>query len=98
MQKSRRSFLKKFRVKAARKRESLSLFLDKLDEVVPHDMPELVARIDASVWRDVNCMECANCCKTMTPTFTKADVKRISAHLEMKPREFTDKWLKKEDD
>jgi len=90
--------LKKFRVKAARKRESLSLFLDKLDEVVPHDMPELVARIDATVWRDVNCRECANCCKTMTPTFTKADVKRISAHLDMKPREFTDKWLKKEDD
>jgi len=85
--------LKKFKITAARKKKSLSVFLDKLDELVPEDMPVIVAREDATVWRDVNCMECANCCKTMTPTFTKADVKRISAHLDMKPKEFMDKWL-----
>ncbi len=90
--------IKKFRVTAARKKNSLSLFLDKLDEIVPHDMPELVARLDAEMWKDVNCQECANCCKTMTPTFTPKDVKRIAAHLDMKPKEFRDKWLKKETD
>ena len=90
--------LKKFRVTAARKRKSLSAFLDKLDELVPEDMPELVAKADAAMWKKVDCMECANCCKTMTPTFTKADVKRISTHLDMKPKEFMDKWLKKEED
>jgi len=90
--------LKKFRVTAARKRKSLSVFLDRFDELVPEDMPAVVAKVDATVWRDINCMECANCCKTMTPTFTKADVTRISAHLGMKPKEFTAKWLKKEDD
>ena len=90
--------LKKFRITAARKKKSLSVFLDKFDELVPEDLPELVSRVDATVWRDTNCMECANCCKTMTPTFTKADVKRISAHLDMKPKEFMDKWLIKEED
>jgi len=90
--------LKKFKITAARKRKSLSVFLDKLDELVPEDLPELVAKEDAAVWREVHCMECANCCKTMTPTFTKADVKRISAHLDMKPKDFMDKWLVKEED
>ena len=90
--------LKKFRITAARKRKPLTAFLKKLDKIVPEDMPALVAKVDATVWKDVNCMECANCCKTMTPTFTKADVKRISAHLEMKPKEFMDKWLVKEKD
>src|SRR5580704_9723420 len=89
--------LKKFRITAARKNKSLSAFLDKFDELVPEDLPELVAREDATVWRDINCMDCANCCKTMTPTYTKADVKRISAHLDMKPKEFMDKWLIKEE-
>jgi len=89
--------LKKFRITAARKRKSLSVFLDKLDDLVPEDMPELVAKADTAMWAEVNCMECANCCKTMTPTFTKADVKRISAHLEMKPKEFAEKWLTKDD-
>jgi Fe-S-cluster containining protein len=89
--------LEKFKITAARKRKKLSVFLDKLDEIVPEDMETIVAREDATVWRDVNCMECANCCKTMTPTFTKADVTRISAHLRMKPKDFTEKWLMKED-
>ena len=90
--------LQKFRRTAARKKDSLSAFLDKLDDLVPEDMPKLVAKADAEMWKEVNCMECANCCKTMTPTFTKADVKRIAAHLEMKPKEFMDKWLVKEED
>ena len=90
--------LKKFRIRAARKREKLSVFLDVLDDLVPTEMPEIVERIDATVWRDVNCMECANCCKTMTPTFTKADVVRIAAHLEMTPKEFKTRWLKKEEE
>ncbi len=32
----------------------------------------------------------------MTPTFTKADTKRISAHFEMSPEAFTKKWLRKD--
>jgi Fe-S-cluster containining protein len=90
--------LKKFRITAARKKKSLSAFLDKLDTIVPEDMPALVAKTDAGVWKEVDCMTCANCCKTMTPTFNKADVRRISAHLDMKPKEFVDKWLIKEED
>jgi uncharacterized protein len=90
--------IKRFRIIAQKKKRSLSAFLNKLDKIVPEDMPELVAREDAKVWQKVNCMECANCCKTMTPTFTPADVKRISAHLEMTPKAFRDKWLKKEED
>lgn len=90
--------LKKFRIISSRKRKSLSAFLDKLDKIVPEDMPVLVKKVDATVWQDVNCMECANCCKTMTPTFRAADVKRIAAHLSMTPKEFKDKWLIKEED
>jgi Fe-S-cluster containining protein len=90
--------LKKFRVTAGRKRKSLSAFLDKLDKVVPEDMPVIVEKADAIMWKKVNCMDCANCCKTMTPTFTKTDISRISAHLDMKPKEFVDRWLMKEED
>jgi Fe-S-cluster containining protein len=32
----------------------------------------------------------------MTPTFTKQDIKRISAHFNQTPEEFTEKWLYKE--
>jgi len=59
-------------------------------------MQKLVDKTSAKVWQDIDCMECANCCKTMTPTFLKADRVRISAHLGMTEKEFKDKWLVKE--
>ena len=90
--------LKEFKRKAARNKKSLTGFLQKLDEIVPEDMPKLVNETDATVWRDVNCLKCANCCKTMTPTFTKTDVTRIAAHLEMTPKAFREKWLMKEEE
>ncbi|XZF13223.1 YkgJ family cysteine cluster protein [Chitinophagaceae bacterium MMS25-I14] len=90
--------LQKFRRKAVRNKASLTAFLQKLDEVVPEDMPKLVAEADAAVWKDVNCLSCANCCKTMTPTWRKADVVRASAHLGMTPKEFVEKWLYKEEE
>jgi Fe-S-cluster containining protein len=61
-------------------------------------MDALAKKIDAEVWQDIDCLTCANCCKTMTPTFTKADIKRISGFLKMTSKEFYDKWLEKDTD
>ncbi len=88
----------RFRRTAARRKGNLAAFLKKLDDIVPEDMPALVREADKAVWQEVNCMECANCCKTMTPTFRKSDIKRIAAHLNMTPRAFMEKWLYKEED
>lgn len=89
--------LKKFNKKAARKKGKLIKFLNKLDEIVPEDMPKLVKEVDKTVWEDIDCLSCANCCKTMTPTFTKSDLQRISAHFDMTPKEFKKKWLYKDE-
>ena len=88
--------LKKFEKKAGKKKDKLVKFLKKLDKIVPEDMPKLVKEVDATVWADVQCLECANCCKTMTPTYTKKDLVRISAHFNMTPKEFKTKWLYKD--
>lgn len=90
--------LKAFRKKASAKKAKRTAFLQKLDDIVPEDMPKLVTEVDATVWRDVDCTTCANCCKTMTPTFTPKDIKRISAHVGMTVAEFKEKWLHKEED
>ena len=89
--------IENFKLRVRRKKKGLGEFLDKLDHIVPVDMPVLVAETDAAVWRDINCTTCANCCKAMTPTFRKPDIIRIAAHLQMKPKDFTARWLKKDD-
>ena len=88
--------LKKFAKKADKKKDKLIKFLNKLDKIVPEDMPELVAEVDKQVWEDIDCLECANCCKTMTPTYNKADIARISKHFGMTPKAFKEKWLYKD--
>ncbi len=35
----------------------------------------------AQVWQQVDCQSCANCCRTRYPTFSRAEVQRIAAHL-----------------
>lgn len=88
--------LKKFSKKAAKNRPKLVKFLKKLDKIVPEGMDTLAKEEDQKVWEKIDCLECANCCKTMTPTYNKADIERISTHLGMKPKEFKDKWLYQE--
>lgn len=68
-------------------------FLSKLEKNPPKDLDKIAEAVDASVWKEVDCLTCANCCKTMSPTFTVKDIKRISAHLGMKPLAFREKYL-----
>ncbi|MCB0700904.1 MAG: YkgJ family cysteine cluster protein, partial [Chitinophagaceae bacterium] len=85
--------LKKFSKKAAKNKPKLVKFLKKLDKIVPEGMDAVVKEVDEEIWKDIDCLECANCCKTMTPTYTKEDIKRISQHLRMTPKDFKNKWL-----
>lgn len=68
-------------------------FLTRLENNPPKGLDKITAAVEPSVWQETDCLSCANCCKTMTPTYTTKDIKRISAHLDMTPQQFKDKWL-----
>lgn len=44
-------------------------------------------------FENVDCLQCANCCKNYSPRFKTPDIKRISRHLRMKEGEFIDTYL-----
>lgn len=46
----------------------------------------------------IDCLDCANCCKTTSPTFTDKDITRIAKSLRMKAIEFTDTYLRIDED
>ncbi len=87
-----------FKKKNASQKKSLKDFLAKLDHIVPEEMPQLVAEEDAKVWKETQCLDCANCCKKMTPTYTAKDIKRIAKHFGMTVPEFKKKWLMQDQD
>lgn len=85
--------LRSFQRKVNLNKKAFKRFLGKFEKQPPKNLDKIAEQIDASVWLEMDCLTCANCCKKMSPTFTNVDIKRISAHLEMTPKEFKEKWL-----
>ncbi|MES1220176.1 MAG: YkgJ family cysteine cluster protein [Bacteroidota bacterium] len=85
-----------FKQKVRRYKTVYKRFLSKLEKQPPRGLDSLTPIVEKEVWREVDCLSCANCCKTMTPTYTPKDIKRIAAHLGMSVIAFKEKWLLKE--
>lgn len=88
--------LRSFKKKSALNRRKMRLFLTKVENNPPRGLDKIAEKIDAEVWQEVGCLTCANCCKSMTPTFTKQDIERIASHFNQTPDEFKEKWLYKD--
>lgn len=92
-----RSFKQKVRYHG----KAMKRFLGRVEKDPPPGLDAIAEKIDTEVWAEVGCLSCANCCKSMTPTFTNTDIRRIAKHLNMSQQAFKDKWLeydKKDDD
>ena len=85
--------LRSFKQKVKNNGKQLKSFLTKIQKRAPKGLDQLTQKLSKEVWAEVDCLTCANCCKSMSPTFTKTDIKRISAHLKMTPASFTAAYL-----
>ncbi|HEX2606496.1 MAG TPA: YkgJ family cysteine cluster protein [Flavisolibacter sp.] len=86
-------FRRKFAKSVLQHRSWLRRFLTKLENHPPADLDSYVDPIDSEVWKEVDCLACSNCCRTMSPTYTFKDLQRISRHLNMTISQFKAKWL-----
>jgi Fe-S-cluster containining protein len=53
----------------------------------------LLPDLHESAFEQVNCLDCANCCKNYSPRFKTPDIKRISKYLGMKEGVFIETYL-----
>ena len=61
-----------------------------IDEMF-HDLHE-------EVFENIDCLSCANCCKTTSPIFRDVDIKRISKKLKIKESQFINSYLKMDEE
>jgi len=54
---------------------------------------KLANEVHDSVFEEVDCMDCANCCKSIPAIILKQDITRISKHLSMSEAVFQDKYV-----
>jgi Fe-S-cluster containining protein len=88
--------LRSFKQLVRYNKRRLKNFLTRLENKNPRGLDKLVEVADKETWQELNCLDCANCCKTMSPTYTKEDISRISKHLGMTEKAFREKWLYKD--
>ena len=86
-------YRRRFKKNMLLQRSKLRRFLSKLEKNPPKLLDNIAVEVDKDVWAETNCLACSNCCREMSPTYTPADLKRISAHLGMTVKAFKEKWL-----
>lgn len=57
-------------------------------------MLKLLPRLHEEAFSKIDCLDCANCCKNFSPRFKQPDIKRIAKVLRMKEGEFTQQYLR----
>lgn len=73
------------------------LVAKKLKKSKPKNLDDVVHRAHNDIFESVDCLKCANCCKTTSPTFYERDIDRLAKHLKIKPSAFINQYLLKDD-
>jgi hypothetical protein len=73
-------------------------FFMRLRARVPKDLDETVRGFHEMAFRQINCLDCANCCKNLGPRIVDRDIERISKFLKLKKEMFKKTYLKIDED
>lgn len=87
-----------YKKQAQQKQKDHKKFLDGLKKKPPKNLDYLVVEKHEETFEEIDCLSCANCCKTTGPLYTEKDIERISKHLRMKQADFESKFLRVDED
>ncbi|HVD99288.1 MAG TPA: YkgJ family cysteine cluster protein [Cytophagaceae bacterium] len=77
--------------------ETKKLFA-KLKKTKPKNLDETFERLHDEAFETIDCLQCANCCKTTSPIFTLRDIERLAKHFKIKTSQFIDQYLHLDED
>lgn len=55
-------------------------------------------KLHQEAFEEIDCLSCANCCKTTSPIFYEPDIDRVAKALKMKSSVFVETYLHKDED
>ena len=58
----------------------------------------LIHRLHDEESEKIDCLQCANCCRTLGPRFIQNDIARMATHLKMKESAFIAQYLRIDED
>lgn len=64
----------------------------------PGNLDEIVQTAHLKAFKKINCLDCANCCKTLGPRLNSTDIERLSKFKKVKTSSFISAFLKIDED
>jgi Fe-S-cluster containining protein len=83
---------------AKSQRKEIKKFIKKLKNKAPKNLDHLFQEKHDKAFENIDCLDCANCCKTTSPIYYDKDVERMANHFRLKPVEFFNQYLKIDED
>jgi len=83
---------------AAKAEPSTKKLFSSLKKRKPKKLDTIVHQAHEEVFDEIDCLECANCCKTLGPRVTDVDIARLAKHLKIKPGKLIENYLRIDED
>jgi Fe-S-cluster containining protein len=90
--------LKDFNKKSQNLKKENQDFYRRLKLKTPKNVDQLFHDAHDDAFEKIDCLTCANCCKTTSPIFYQRDIERAAKACRMKPGDFIEKYLKIDED
>ena len=68
-------------------------YFRKLAKQKPKSLDSTISELHDEVFEAIDCLACANCCKTTSPIFRDIDIERIARHLRIRPAKLVEDYL-----
>lgn len=88
----------KFKRQSQVRAKQNKLFLKRLVRKDTKEVDVLFHEAHKEVFAEIDCLTCANCCKTTSPIFYQTDIERAAKALRMKPGSFVEQYLRVDED
>lgn len=90
--------LEQFRKQAEKLKKENQQFFNKLKLRKPKNLDEVFHSEHEDAFRNIDCLTCANCCKTTSPIFYQRDIERAAKAVRLKPGAFIETYLQLDED
>ena len=90
--------LERFHEVAKNKSAENRKFLQTLKKKDARLVDDVFHQLHEEVFEELDCLTCANCCKTTSPIFYQTDIERVAKALRMKPGDFIETYLRVDED
>lgn len=90
--------LSKLKEEASKAEASSRKLVEQLKRKKPKELDDIVHALHDEAFQEIDCLTCANCCRTTSPIFYERDIDRAAKRLKISPSEFVDRYLRIDED